>query len=300
METTDFIWKNGALVPWASATTHVLTHTLHYGGGVFEGVRVYATDRGPGIFRLPEHIQRLFYSAKTLRMRIPFSEADLVRACIDVVAKNSLKKGYLRPIAYYGYGKMGVNPTGAPVDVAIACWPWGAYLPHDMIDVKVSSYIRIHPRTSVADAKICGHYVNSIHAVLELEGTKYHEALFLDFNGNVAEGPGENLFIVKNKTIYTPKLGYILPGITRATVIELARFLNFSLVETDLTLDDVFSADEAFFTGTAAEVTPIRTVDDRVLGSGQLGPITASVRELFFETVNGKNSTFAKFVTFVD
>ena len=300
MEETDYIWKNGTMLPWESATTHVLTHTLHYGGGVFEGLRVYDTERGPAIFRLPEHIERLFYSASALQMQIPFSQKEIVDACIKVVRENKLQKGYVRPIAYYGYGKMGVNPKGAAVDVAIACWPWGAYLPHDMIEVKVSSFIRIHPKTTVADAKISGHYVNSILAVLELSGTKYHEALFLDFNGNVAEGPGENLFVVKNGAIFTPQLGTILPGITRATVMELARSLGFRITETNLTLSDVYTSDEAFFTGTAAEVTPIRSVNDMVIGKGEVGPLTSGIRKLFFDVVHGRIKEFEKFVTFVN
>lgn len=298
METTEFIWCNGELIPWEAATTHVLSHTLHYGGGVFEGIRVYAAERGPAIFRLGEHLDRLFYSAGALHMASGFTAEQLTHATVELVRRNKLAKGYVRPLMYYGYGKMGVNPKGAPVQTIIACWPWGAYLPHEMIDVKVSKYIRIHPRSTVADAKICGHYVNSILAVLDLDGTKYHEALFLDFNGNVAEGPGENLFIVRNGQIQTPKLGTILAGITRRTIIEIARDKGLEVVERDLTLPEVLSAEEAFFTGTAAEVTPIRSIDDQPLGNGILGPVAKLIRDTYQDVVHGRVEKYQPYLTY--
>ena len=297
MEKTEFIWLNGEFIPWDDAKFHVLTHGLHYGTGVFEGVRFYETAQGPAIFQLQAHTDRFFYSANAIKMEIAQTPDQINQACVDLINKNGIKQGYLRPIAYYGYGKMGLNPAGCPTDVAIACWPWGAYLPHDMVDLKISSYIRIHPRSSVTDAKICGHYVNSVMAVQELAGTNYHEALLLDFEGNIAEGPGENLFIVKDGVISTPPLGTILAGITRRTVVELAEELGIQLVERSLTPDDVFGADEAFFTGTAAEVTPIRAVDDKVIGAGEIGPVTNQIRTLFLDVVYGRNEKFSRLLT---
>jgi len=231
MDQTKYIWVNGKLIRWKKARTHILTHALHYGGGVFEGARVYETPRGPAVFRLKEHTDRLFYSAKALSMEIPYSKEEINQAIVYTVKKNKLKEGYIRPIAYFGYGKMGLNPAGAPVDVAIACWPWGKYLSDKPIDVKISKYIRIHPKSGITDAKISGHYVNSIMAVNELAGTKFHEALFLDFKGNIAEGPGENFFIVKKGVVYTPTLGTILKGITRDSIFKIADYLGIRTKE---------------------------------------------------------------------
>lgn len=294
METCKSIWLNGKLVPWDEAKVHVLTHALHYGGGAFEGVRAYKTDKGPAIFKLEEHTKRLFYSTNALKMEIPFSEDQVNQAIIDTINDNGLEHCYIRPLAYYGYGKMGLNPKGAPSELLVACWPWGAYLPHEMIDVKTSDYIRIHPRSTVADAKITGHYVNSILAVQALEGTKYHEALFLDFEGNVAEGPGENLFIVKDGKIYTPPLGTILAGITRLTMFELAELAGIEIIEKTLKLEDIYEADEAFYTGTAAEVTPIRSLDDKVIGDGELNGVTLKFRDAYQDIVHGRPVKLAK------
>ncbi len=295
---TNSIWHNGKLVPWHEARIHVLTHTLHYGGGAFEGLRFYKTDRGPAIFRLREHFERLFYSADCLKMEIPFSRSQLEDATVELVASNGLSQGYIRPIAFYGYGKMGVNPLGAPVEVAIACWPWGAYLSDGAVDIKVSQYIRIHPKSSISDAKICGHYVNSILAVLDLRGTHYHEALFLDYNGDIAEGPGENFFIIKDGKVYTPPLGAILAGITRSTVVELIRHLGLELIERRISLEEAFDADEAFFTGTAAEVTAIRSIDDRALRTADRGEITQQIKQLYLDVVYGRKKEFEHYLTF--
>jgi len=295
---TNSIWHNGKLVPWHEARIHVLTHTLHYGGGAFEGLRFYKTDRGPAIFRLREHFERLFYSADCLKMEIPFSRSQLEDATVELVASNGLSQGYIRPIAFYGYGKMGVNPLGAPVEVAIACWPWGAYLSDGAVDIKVSQYIRIHPKSSISDAKICGHYVNSILAVLDLRGTHYHEALFLDYNGDIAEGPGENFFIIKDGKVYTPPLGAILAGITRSTVVELIRHLGLELIERRISLEEAFDADEAFFTGTAAEVTAIRSIDDRALRTADKGEITQQIKQLYLDVVYGRKKEFEHYLTF--
>jgi branched-chain amino acid aminotransferase len=298
MQTTETIWLNGKLIPWHEAKIHILTHTLHYGGGAFEGIRVYPAVQGPAIFRLEEHVERFFYSCVTLKMPITYSQNEMIEAIKNVVRVNQLTHGYIRPIAFYGYGNMKLDPINSPVEVAIACWPWGAYLPHESIDIKTSNYIRIHPDSTVSDAKLCGHYVNSILATLDLQGTHYHEALFLDANGNIAEGTGENFFMIKNKVIYTPKLGGILAGITRHTVIQLAQGLGLSVVETDLKPEDAYAADECFFTGTAAEVTPIRSIDDKVISEG-VGEITAQIKEAYLAVVHGRNADFVKYLTVV-
>lgn len=290
---------NGKLIPWKKAQVHVLAHTLHYGAGAFEGTRCYETPDGPAIFRLKDHTKRLFYSAKAIGMKVPYSEKELNDAQVLLLKKNKLKHAYIRPLLFYGYGKMGLNPTGAPVEAMIAAWPWGTYLSDQPIDVKVSSYIRIHPQSTVADAKITGHYVNSIMAVNELRGTKFHEALLLDYKGNIAEGPGENLFMVKNKTIYTPPLGTILKGITRETVEMLAEDLGFKVKEKSLKLKDLMAADEAFYTGTAAEVTPIGTVDKKKIGNGKTGPVTDILRETYMNLVHGKHKLSQKYLTSV-
>jgi branched-chain amino acid aminotransferase len=299
METTETIWMNGKLVPWDSATTHVLTHTLHYGGGVFEGIRCYKTDKGTAIFRLKEHMERLMYSADVLDMEVGYSVEELTKAVIKTVRENGLEQGYIRPLIYFGYGKMGLNPVGAPVDTIVACWPWGKYLSHDAVKVQISDYIRIHPQSTVSDAKITGHYVNSILAVLALKGTDFHEALFLDYEGNVAEGPGENLFLVKDGTILTPQKKSILPGITRDTVKQIANDLGHDVKEMILSPDDLWSADEAFFTGTAAEVSPIASINDHVYGEGTAGPITSQIKEAYMNVVHGRSPSYDHYLTLV-
>lgn len=294
---SEHIWMNGEFVPWDDAKVHVLTHTLHYGSGVFEGVRAYETDSGPAIFRLPEHIDRLVYSGSALNMTLKWSRDELVEAVVETVRKSGHPSCYIRPLAFYGYGKMGVNPIGNPVELIIACWPWGAYLPHDMVDLKVSRFIRIHPQSTVADAKIVGHYVNSIMSILELQGTHYHEALLLDSDGNIAEGPGENFFMIKGGEIHTPSLGTILPGITRKTIIEIATDSGIPVRERRISLADALAADEAFYTGTAAEVTPIRSIDDNVLGGGVVGPITESIKRTYLDAVRGKVAKYEGYLT---
>jgi branched-chain amino acid aminotransferase len=291
---------NGTLVPWDDAKVHVLAHTLHYGGGAFEGIRAYKTDRGPAVFRLKEHMERLHYSANVLGMALKYSVDELCQATIATLKATGLEQGYIRPLMFYGYGVMGLNPRNGPVETIIACWPWGAYMPVEAADIKVSKYMRIHPQTTVADAKICGHYVNSILAVLELRGTKYHEALFLDCEGNIAEGPGENFFMVQGKTIFTPPLGPILAGITRSTVIEIARDKGFTVTEKQVTVQEALTVDEAFFTGTAAEVTPIGSIDDKVLGSGGAGPVATLLKNTYLDAVTGKLPQYHKYLTFVE
>ncbi|MBX3676836.1 MAG: branched-chain amino acid transaminase [Rhodocyclaceae bacterium] len=296
-----FIWHDGKLVPWREATTHVLTHSLHYGLAVFEGLRAYKTDDGPAIFRLKEHTDRLFNSAHIYMMKIPYSKETLMEAHREVVRANKLESCYLRPIAFYGSEKMGVSPKGAQVHVSIAAWPWGAYLGEDGlangIRVKTSSYARHHVNVSMCRAKYSGTYANSILANMEATEHGYDEALLLDVDGFVAEGAGENLFVVKDGQIYEPEIASALVGITRATVIQLAKELGFEVKAKRLTRDDLYIADEAFFTGTAAEVTPIRELDGRVIGTGSRGPITQKIQSLFFDVVNGRSPFHKSWLT---
>ena len=287
-----FIWYDGKLVPWRDANTHVLTHSLHYGLAVFEGVRAYKTVDGTAIFRLKEHTDRLFNSAHIYRMPMPWDRATLMEAQKEVVRANKLESCYLRPIAFYGSEKMGVSPKGAKTHVAIAAWPWGAYLGEEGMEkgirVKTSSHARHHVNVSMCRAKYSGTYANSILANMEAVEHGYDEALLLDVDGFVAEGAGENLFVVKDGQIYEPEIASALIGITRASVHALARELGYSVIAKRLTRDDLYIADEAFFTGTAAEVTPIRELDGRQIGEGRRGPITTKIQSLFFDVVNGK------------
>jgi branched-chain amino acid aminotransferase len=299
IESTEFIWFDGEFIPWDEAKVHVISHTLHYGSGVFEGIRAYKTDRGPAIFRLGEHLDRLRYSCEAIRLELPYSTDELTDASTELLRRNKMEQCYIRPLVINGYGAMVLDPEGAPVNTVIACWPWGAYLPHEMVDVKISSYIRIHPDSTVADAKICGHYVNSILATQEIAGSDFHEAILLDVHGRIAEGPGENLFLVKDGVLLTPRLGTILTGITRDTVIQLCRSMGIEVVEQDLEPADAFSADEAFFTGTAAEVTPIRSIDRKVITEGGTGPMTARIRDAYLDVVYGRTKDFEHFLTYV-
>jgi branched-chain amino acid aminotransferase len=296
-----WIWYDGKLVPWRDATTHVLTHSLHYGLAVFEGMRAYKTADGTAIFRLREHTERLFNSAKIFMMEIPYSPEQISDAQREVVRANRLDSCYLRPIVFYGSEKMGVSPKGARVHVAIAAWPWGAYLGeeglHKGIRVKTSSYARHHINVSMVRSKTAGHYVNSILANLEATRDGYDEALLLDTNGFVAEGAGENLFIVRDGRVHEPEMVSGLIGITRRSVIELAGDLGYTVTAMPMTRDDVYLADEAFFTGTAAEVTPIRELDCRPIGAGKRGPITEKIQNLFFDVVNGRAAKYKHWLT---
>jgi branched-chain amino acid aminotransferase len=298
-----WIWYDGKLVPWRDATTHVLTHSLHYGLAVFEGVRAYKTAAGTAIFRVREHTERLFNSARIFMMQVPYTPEQLIAAQREVVKANGLHECYLRPIAFYGSEKMGVSPRGASVHVAVAAWPWGAYLGEDGlkkgIRVKTSSFARHHINVSMVRSKTAGHYVNSILANLEATKDGYDEALLLDTNGFVAEGAGENLFIVRGGKLVEPELMSGLTGITRATVIRLAQDLGIGFESRPLTRDDIYLADEAFFTGTAAEVTPIRELDGRAIGSGSRGPITEKIQSLFFDAVNGRAPQYREWLTLV-
>ena len=298
-----FIWYDGELVPWRDATTHVLTHSLHYGLAVFEGERAYKTDRGAAIFRLKEHTDRLFDSAHIFMMKMPFDRETVFEASKEVVRANKLDSCYVRPLAFYGSEKMGVSPKGALVHIAIAAWPWGAYLGEDGLSrgirVKTASFARHHVNVHMCRSKASGAYLNSILANQEATQDGYDEALLLDVNGYVAEGSGENLFIVKNNKLYEPELTSALNGITRKSVITLAEELGLSVEARLLTRDDIYLADEAFFTGTAAEVTPIRELDNRVIGSGKAGPVTAKLQAKFFDCVYGRNERHLDWLAYV-
>ncbi|MBD3163982.1 branched-chain amino acid transaminase [Candidatus Woesearchaeota archaeon] len=299
MNETKYIWMDGKFIDWKDAKIHVLTHTLHYGMGVFEGIRFYETDKGAAVFRLKEHTKRLFNGAKKTFMDVQFSEEEINNAVVETIVKNGVKAGYIRPIFFYGYGKMGLDPHGAPVNCSIAVWPWGAYLGEDAVKVKTSKFIRIHPKTTYSECKICGHYVNSIFASCEAKEKGYNEALLLDYKGNVAEGPGENLFIVNDGKLITPKLGNILEGITRKSIIQIAKDIGLGVEEKDIALEDIYNADEAFFTGTAAEVTAICSLDDKDIGRQCPGQITTKLKELFLEIAHGKNKKYENWLTYV-
>ena len=297
------IWKDGHLIDWRDATLHVLTHSLHYGMAVFEGVRAYKTPQGTAIFRLKEHTQRLFNSAKIFQMQIPYDMDTIMAAQREVVKANKLESCYLRPLAWIGSEKMGVSARGNTIHVSIAAWPWGAYLGEDGlargIRVKTSSFTRHHVNVSMVRAKASGYYINSILANQEVTADGYDEALLLDTDGYVSEGAGENVFIVKAGKIYTPDLASCLDGITRDSVLTMARDMGIEVIEKRITRDEMYCADEAFFTGTAAEVTPIRELDNRTIGSGSRGPVTEKLQALFFDVVSGKAPQYNHWLTLV-
>ena len=298
------IWMDGKLVEWRDAKVHVLTHTLHYGCGAFEGVRAYKTDKGTAIFRLREHTERLFNSAKILRMPMPFTLDEVMQAQIDVIKANNLESGYLRPLVWLGSEKMGVSPKGAKVHLMVAAWPWGAYLGEDGMNrgirVKTSSFTRHHVNITMTQAKSVSNYTNSILANLEATEDGYDEALLLDTAGFVSEGSGENVFVVKDGVVYTPDLSAgALNGITRKTVTAICKDLGLELKEKRITRDEIYIADEAFFTGTAAEVTPIRELDRVQIGAGSRGPITEKIQSAYFDVVYGRNDKYADWLTLV-
>ncbi len=303
IEKTEKIWINGKLVPWDEAKVHVLTHTLHYGLGVFEGIRCYNTDKGPAVFRLSEHVKRLFDSAKIFLMEIPFSQEEIQNAILETIKVNNVKECYIRPLVFIGEGAMGLYPEGNPINVAIAVWPWGAYLGDDGlkngIRVKTSSFIRNHVNSNMSRGKVCGYYVTSQLAKKEAIACGYNEALLLDTEGYVSEGSGENIFIVRGRTLKTTPLTSILEGITRESIITIARDEGIDIIFERFTRDEVYIADEAFFTGTAAEITPIRELDGRSIGSGKPGPVTRLLQEKFFSIVKGKEEKYLHWLTFV-
>ncbi len=298
-----FIWYNGEFVPWQEANTHVLTHTLHYGGGVFEGVRAYQTDQGTAIFRLRDHTSRLFNSAKIISMPLPYSPQQISQAQLDTVRKNNMRYGYIRPMCFYGPEDMGLRADNLKVHCIVAGWEWDAYFGKEKmkngIRVKTSSYSRHHVNVAMCRAKVNGNYINSMLALNEALQDGYDEALLLDVDGFVAEGSGENIFIVKEGTLFTPELTSVLDGITRNTVIALAQSVDIPLVEKRITRDEVYIADEAFFTGTAAEVTPIRELDNRTIGEGKPGPVTQKLQTMFFDLARGKSELSSDWLAYV-
>ncbi len=287
---------DGEFIAWNDAKVHVLTHTLHYGLGVFEGIRCYKTKKGSAIFRLDEHVDRLFDSAHIFMMEIPYSKKEIRAAIIETVKVNKLRECYVRPLVYIGYGAMGVYPKGNPINVSIAVWPWGAYLGDEGIEkgirIKVSSFTRHHVNVDMTRGKVCGYYVNSQLAKTEAIRCGYDEALLLDTEGYVSEASGENIFIVRDGQLKTTPLTSILEGITRDSIIQIAKDNQISVKEERFTRDELYIADEAFFTGTAAEVTPIREVDGRVIGKGERGKITRKLQSIFFDIVKGNNGKY--------
>ena len=297
------IWFDGEMVPWREAKVHVLTHTLHYGLGVFEGVRAYETDRGTAIFRLAAHTERFFRSAHILGMQMPYDNDTLNAAQVAVVQENGLESAYLRPLAFYGSEGMGIRADMLKTHIAIATWEWGTYLGEDGlkngIRVRTSSFTRHHVNITMCRAKACGNYINSILALQEALSGGADEALMLDAEGYVMEGTGENIFVVRNGVVYTPDLSSALEGITRDTVIRLIDEADLDLVEKRITRDEVYVADEAFFTGTAAEVTPIRELDGRSIGNGGRGPVTEQLQASYFDCVHGRDPKHDDWLTFV-
>jgi branched-chain amino acid aminotransferase len=287
MQTTEYIWQNGKFLPWTDAKTHVLTHSLHYGAAVFEGMRAYLTSQGSEIYRLSDHIKRFFYSASVINMKLPYPQRELEDACRELIDRNKLEECYVRPIAYFGYGKMGVDPKGAPTEVAIACWPWDDYAPHSIMTMKTNKYLRISPEVTVPGAKISGNYLNSILGILELKNDTDSEPLFLDVDGYVAESSGANFFSIKDGIIFTPKPGSILLGITRDTVFKIAKKLNLKVVEANLSLEEARAADEVFLTGTAIEIMPIKAIDGYSIGRSTIGPITKEIQQMYHKVVHG-------------
>lgn len=294
------IWLDGKWVEWRDAKVHVLTHTLHYGAGVFEGLRAYHTDQGPAIFKLSDHTDRLYRSAHILNMKIPFSKEEINQAHLDAISHNNLDSAYIRSMCFYGSEGMGLRADNLKVHVMVAAWEWGAYLGEESrekgIRIRTSSYTRNHVNSTMCKAKANGNYINSILALQEALSAGYDEALLLDHEGFVAEGSGENLFIVRNGVLYTPETTSALEGITRETILTIAKEQGLEVVEKRITRDEVYVADEAFFTGSAAEVTPIREYDDRDIGAGTRGPITEKIQTLYFDYVHGRRADHAEWL----
>lgn len=297
---TPYVFHKGRIISWEEGVTHFLTHSMHYGDSAIEGIRCYVTKNGPAFFRLKDHMHRLHASVKPLHMSIPYSPEELCQIATELIRRNNLEQSYMRPIAYYDCGGMGLYPGDNTPCVSIACWQRGAFAPHESIDVKISSFIRLHPKSTFVGAKLGGHYLNSIFASLEIRGSKYHEALLCDYEGNIAEAPGANIFVVKDNVLFTPPKKNILPGITRATILELAQDLGIEVHEQILSVDSVLAADEAFFTGTAVEILPIRSIDDHVLGNGKPGLLTRKLKLLYDRIVRGEEAKYLGYLTFVN
>jgi len=301
---SKFIWMNGNFVPWKDARIHICSHVIHYGTGVFEGLRCYNTPKGPAIFRLQDHTDRLFNSAKIYRLEVPFTKEEINQATVELIKKNELDECYIRPIVYRGYQELGVNPFTCPVEVALITWKWGKYLGPEAleqgVDVMVSSWNRMAPNTFPAMAKCCANYMNSQLIKMEALTYGFVEGIALDVSGFVSEGSGENIFAVRKGVIYTPPVhATILPGITRDTVITLARELGYEVRETSMLREFLYLADELFFTGSAAEVTPIRSVDKIPIGTGKCGPVTKRLQEEFFALIEGKRADRYNWLTFI-
>jgi branched-chain amino acid aminotransferase len=301
----DKIWMDGELVDWADAKIHVLSHALHYGSGVFEGIRAYETHRGPAVWHLDEHLRRLFRSAKLYHMDLPFSHEQLVDATKQLIRVNRLPSCYIRPIAFRGYGEIGVNPMHAPINVTVAVWPWGAYLGEEALEqgvrIKISSWRRNSQNALPAAAKADGQYINSVLAKVESLNAGYDEAIMLNESGFVTDGSGENVFVVRDGRLFTPPTqAGCLDGVTRNSVMALAREADYEVREENLVRTDLYNADEAFFTGTAAEITPIREADDRVVGAGQRGPVTKELQDAFFAATKGEDPRHPDWLTFVN
>ena len=302
MQKTDFIWFDGKMVPWADANVHVLSHGLHYGTGVFEGIRTYkCADGSSAVFRLKEHTERLFNSMKILGLAIPHSQDTISQAILETLKVNKLAEGYIRPLSFVGDGEMGVYPGSNPIRTIIAVWPWGAYLGAEALQkgirIKTSSFVRHHVNAMMTKAKAAGNYVNSVLAKMEAKADGYDEALMLDVNGFASEATGENIFIVRDNIIKTTPWTSILGGITRDSVMKLACDLGYTVVEQQFTRDEIYIADEAFFTGTAAELTPIREVDGRTIGAGHAGPVALHLQKEYFKIVKGENKTYDSWLT---
>jgi len=298
------IWFDGEMVDWDKAKVHVLTHALHYGTGYFEGIRCYALEDGrSAVFRLDEHVRRLFDSGKILGFPLPRGFEEIKKAILDVVRANGLKECYIRPLAFVGSGDLGIYVPDNPIHIAIAAWSWGAYLGEEGIKngirAKVSSYTRHHVNVMMTKSKVSGNYVNSVMAKAEVKKAGYDEAIMLDAEGYVAEASGENIFIARGKRVKTTPLTSILPGITRDSVVEIARDRGYEVIEERFTRDELYIADEAFFTGTAAELTPIREVDNRTIGAGRPGPVTQELQKVFFDIIKGKDKKYSRWLTYV-
>ena len=297
MEATKWIWYDGQMVPWEDAKIHVVSHSLHYGSAVFEGIRVYPTENGPAIFRLQEHVDRLFYSAEALGMKVPFSNKEIFDAIVETVRKNEVDDAYIRPLIFFGYGKMGVMPENFDANVMIAVWPWPAYLGSEPLKMKTSKYIRVHPQSTVTDAKIAGNYVNSLLATMDAKGQGYDLPVMYDHEGNVVEANVANIFTLNGNKLSTPPKGNILPGITRDSVMQIAKDEGYEVVEEVLSPQSLLDSDEAFVVGTASEVAPIGSVDDKPVGKSH--EVAEKLRKIYVDTVHGKVEKYKDWLTYV-
>ncbi|PKL72256.1 branched chain amino acid aminotransferase [Candidatus Kuenenbacteria bacterium HGW-Kuenenbacteria-1] len=296
---TKYIWLDGKFVPFAQAKIHIINHSLHYGSAVFEGIRCYKTAKGSAVFRLTEHIDRLFHSGAVMGMKIPYKKVEIIKIIKELIRKNKLSECYIRPIIFYG-NCMKVDPHGASVHFSIIIWPWGKLLNKDSVTVKTSPFIRIHPQSSIMSAKISGHYVNSSISSMQATKAGYDEALLLDYRGNIAEGPGENIFFVKKKIINTPKKGTILPGITRDSIEKIVIDLGYKFVQKEIKPKDIKNYEEAFFTGTAAEVNAIGKIDNYKFGQGKEGKAVKEIKEKYIRIIHGEEKKYEKWLSYIN